>query len=1084
MFLFTNIKKQTILELRKKFSYRKLEISLAESETKADVDFNLHKKLAKYYLSCLSRSERVQADFFAASKYAPSYAELSFNPFYSPVNYSLSMATKQLIDSSKKSKDKEIYVGHVIYVEYIESKRSDWKGHKLYPLLISPAEISSNSVNATSGQIFVNPDCLKRIMGLTSSMETQEAVLALEEDLGLGLPETNILDVLVKLRDEYSYWDWIESMESLEIEDEQTQLANKSDFNLKDVVNPGLYNRSVIFLGSRPQFTIGLEAELKLLSECESEFLKDSVLASWLGYEEGKSQEQSKISALLEPIPLNSEQRDAVTRAMTQPLTVITGPPGTGKSQVVSSILINSALRQQTVLFSSKNNKAVDVVETRVNSLGPSPILLRVGARNLQDRLFEYLTRLISLKTESEDKVNFAIAEQNFKAISDKIKNTVDEISKLQARRNEIDDFEKEFEIIRQYTNGDLLNFYNELSIERINDFILELETSLRKAYPKKMNFFYKLFYNLNKDTKIADLKLLLQKAHESLSAFSFNVNVESIDPNSIEAEIARCKKALEIAKEIPEYIEYMDLIHKCPNIGELSAQLKQYQEQISEKSIDLWHAWLRTLSDRLNAEDRRNLTKYQSIVAMLSQNSDSRSASNLKRQQQELFPYISKFLPCWAVTSLSVRNRIPYRSAFFDLVVIDEASQCDIASAIPLLLRAKRAVIIGDPLQLRHVSEIDVSTDRALMSDNNLVDHLEWSYSTQSLFDIAAAIRDEESMITLRDHHRSDSQIIEYSNKQFYDGKLRVATKHENLNRPTGQEAAVRWIDVKGKSIRPTQGSVICKEEAMAVVEEIERFANQGYRGSIGVVTPFAPQARLINDLIKQRDNLTAFSRDSDLLVATAHSFQGDERDLIIMSPALQSGTPESAIKFVSAQANLFNVAITRARASLIVVGNKGAKELNQFVHIKKFVDYVDSLSTKNENIEDSYVEDYGPTYPQDRKIGFVSDYEIKLYEELYREGIKTVPQLKVDQYQLDLALISGNRRLDIEVDGEMYHRHWSGEHIRRDILRSQRLIELGWDVQRFWVYQIQDDLQQVIRRVKKWIDRETTEVGSKRNV
>ena len=97
---------------------------------------------------------------------------------------------------------------------------------------------------------------------------------------------------------------------------------------------------------------------------------------------------------LLEVLALNSEQRQAVRQALSNPLTVITGPPGTGKSQVVTSILVNAARQGRTVLFASKNNKAVDLVETRVNALGPRPVLLRLGAKQYQRGLAEYLVSL------------------------------------------------------------------------------------------------------------------------------------------------------------------------------------------------------------------------------------------------------------------------------------------------------------------------------------------------------------------------------------------------------------------------------------------------------------------------------------------------------------------------------------------------------------------------------------------------------------------------------------------------------------------------------------------------------------------
>lgn len=82
----------------------------------------------------------------------------------------------------------------------------------------------------------------------------------------------------------------------------------------------------------------------------------------------------------------------------------------------------------------------------------------------------------------------------------------------------------------------------------------------------------------------------------------------------------------------------------------------------------------------------------------------------------------------------------------------------------------------------------------------------------------------------------------------------------------------------------------------------------------------------------------------------------------------------------------------------------------------------------------------------------------------------IRTLPQFQVGQYRLDLAIINGERKLDIEVDGEHYHRNWDGELVWRDQLRNMRLIEQGWDVKRFWVYEIRDDLERCIEEVKGW--------------
>jgi very-short-patch-repair endonuclease len=100
------------------------------------------------------------------------------------------------------------------------------------------------------------------------------------------------------------------------------------------------------------------------------------------------------------------------------------------------------------------------------------------------------------------------------------------------------------------------------------------------------------------------------------------------------------------------------------------------------------------------------------------------------------------------------------------------------------------------------------------------------------------------------------------------------------------------------------------------------------------------------------------------------------------------------------------------------------------------------------------------------------VSDWERLFYKALYDAGVRPLPQFQVERFVLDFALFKDGKRLNIEVDGETYHRGWDGELCRRDRLRNQRLFELGWDVKRFWVYEIRDDLQACVKAVQAWMD------------
>ena len=98
------------------------------------------------------------------------------------------------------------------------------------------------------------------------------------------------------------------------------------------------------------------------------------------------------------------------------------------------------------------------------------------------------------------------------------------------------------------------------------------------------------------------------------------------------------------------------------------------------------------------------------------------------------------------------------------------------------------------------------------------------------------------------------------------------------------------------------------------------------------------------------------------------------------------------------------------------------------------------------------------------------MSDWERVLYRGLYAAGVRPIPQYSVEQYDLDFAVIVGDCMLNIEVDGERYHRSWTGELCLRDQLRNQRLIELGWEVKRFWVYEVRDDIDDCVEWVSRW--------------
>ena len=133
----------------------------------------------------------------------------------------------------------------------------------------------------------------------------------------------------------------------------------------------------------------------------------------------------------------------ATKKALSKKLTVVTGPPGTGKSQIVTSILINAAFRKQSVIFSSKNNQAVDVVVNRGNSITDRPLVLRLGRDDHQAGLLDHLTTLMSTSKSNFNESNYNEAKDDYDRISREIKLIENKSKKFIDTRNGIDELSK-----------------------------------------------------------------------------------------------------------------------------------------------------------------------------------------------------------------------------------------------------------------------------------------------------------------------------------------------------------------------------------------------------------------------------------------------------------------------------------------------------------------------------------------------------------------------------------------------------------------------------------------------------------------
>lgn len=997
------------------------------------------KRLCKYYLSCLALENTNSISLpKLVDENNPRYVEIS-TPH---INGTDREEIVGFITRNTRER-KTALVGYPIMVS----------NDKIVPLLLFQVTADYGIVDMSTTP-FVNKAIID--LYISDADEQMQELLFLEEQLGLN-DDNIVVDVKSasgSLKTLRPNWIWRE-----EPNPDMMQVSKSVSY----IDINGIYNRCILLQADLGNYTMGLEMELSALSKMSENRYLGTALHQWLYGEVGQADMSSiQNEELLEVLSLNTEQDEAIRHALHAPLTIVTGPPGTGKSQVVANLIINLAHKGKNAIFSSKNNKAVDIVEQRTNALGERPIMLRLGGRRDFAQITEYLRRLLHApKPTPAQQQEYNCAKRQYEAlISEKSAVLKQQQAAIEAS-NHLTRIEKQIVGKKNKWAGwqDYCTNTNESSFARQLE---ELKRNWDASQKEKQSFWTKLVWMFVKKERIQNFEnclatyniLLRDIKRQELESVAFDENVMS------EQEVA--------LKEYRQLCDYKTKLNKykgSPSFEDLDVKLADIKKRLSAAAKNLWNKWLVTCAPQIPDGDRQQIASFLANVEL---NNGDITNSQFAYDYKRIESMLTWLMPICAVTSLSARGRLPFSAGCYDLVIIDEASQCDIASIIPLLFRAKRAVIIGDPNQLKHITTMTRQQDRELVEKHE-IDAL-WSYCIHSLFDLADAVRHGNDLVYLRDHHRSHASIIDYSNREFYNGLLRVATDYSKLKFPYSPDKSVIWIIVAGETVRPQAGSAFNQMEIDAVIDQLRVLISSNYAGTIGVVTPFKRQAELITYYLREQHSRLhdELVKNHDFIVATAHKFQGDERDVIIFSPVVSNGAPQGTLNFLESTPNLFNVAITRARASLIVIGNKNFCQNSNIHYLAHFADYADSLYA-NSGVINNTMPQLGRDYPDVDTIDFVSDWEKKLYTALFDKGIHTRPQYAVDKYHIDLALIDNEHKLAIEVgeDEECNREQSYAIH-----LRNSRLIELGWNIVRFMPYQVKDDLEWCIKTIKSKAD------------
>jgi hypothetical protein len=351
------------------------------------------------------------------------------------------------------------------------------------------------------------------------------------------------------------------------------------------------------------------------------------------------------------------------------------------------------------------------------------------------------------------------------------------------------------------------------------------------------------------------------------------------------------------------------------PLLMEMADRLQELQQQRlreAKRNITESHA-LRIDGLMREKPIRDSLRLYRNALKRRSSGAWERDLADVR------FDLLLAIFPIWIVESDDVHRVLPLAAGLFPLVIIDESSQCDLASAIPAIHRGDRVLIAGDPKQLRHVSFLADARLTALGERHGIsrADRERFHFRQVSLIDAALEVTD--SVHFLAEHFRSRPELIAFSNATFYRNRLSLMRE---LPAEPGASPAAELHRVSGS--RDGRGVNERELEAVAAYlrRRIEGRPRSGSNASIGFLSPFRAQVdAFASAMIRHlgQELLSLLVNDHALVAATAHGFQGDERDLMIVSLALSDECPAATRRFLERE-DVFNVSITRARDHMVV--------------------------------------------------------------------------------------------------------------------------------------------------------------------
>ena len=768
------------------------------------------------------------------------------------------------------------------------------------------------------------------------------------------------------------------------------------------------------------------------------------------------------------PLNLSHAQKRAIKNAFECELSYIQGPPGTGKSYTISAIILTALFLKKKILLISQKKPALEVVKEKTEPFFSNPT--------------EKIDGLIYYDFEARKKIRDQIKEilntyQDVGVLKREIKRINESIS------TKTEDLNWHIEKLKNLEKNLSHTLNCEYEFKQKNDaFLKYLQDVFTKNYHQlngshKFTFILnngKIDHILNQLSKFYSLPHktaainLYEKKITKLLVEKFNLNVDFLlddFPSYAESilQLNRCFSETEIKKREIRYSgeKLRNEISHYKNIVE------NIQKVIIRQKFkyDLY-------SSILDEDYRRELGKFSAMLRFT-------KTSEIQSRMNDIdFDIITTLIPFWAAEIRHLGRLFPMRPDLFDLIVVDEASQVNLAEVLPAFYRGKNICVVGDHKQLNVRStgigfQLSKRFDVLTWQRHNS-DYLNYATAKNKNLTVTDAsildfIMSEYNNIIppsvmLDEHFRSLPQLANFTNTFYKDsGGLKIMT--ETCDKV--HTKSFIWIKIDGKR---NENKVI-KEEANKTIEVIKTIVStnrqldfsdsiklpeqlQGKLLSIGVIAMIRNQCNLIQSLLDAK--IDDILKDKHkIMIGTPEEFQGNERDVMIFSLGLDENCKHSIGHYQNAQR--LNVATSRARLLTIFIYSTIPSNFNRIISYLKY--FKGELNRNDiEETEDNIIPSNFSNWNLNVNA-YESDFERQVFVYLDRYTKQKTTSIKIynqvvscGQKRLDFILFNeaNKKSVAVEVDGSyhfldnQYGKLYSQEHIERiEILKRA-----GWKI------------------------------------